>query len=304
MNKIIKLKKNPKLIVLFFMGKGILNWMNDKHYLKIKYRLMMGKKLNLINPKTYTEKLQWLKLYDRKKIYTTMVDKFEAKKYVSSIIGEEYIIPTLGIYNKFEEIDFNKLPNQFVMKCTHDSGGLVICKDKKTLDIKKAGKKIKKCLKRNYYYGGREWPYKNVKPRIIIEKYMVDESGTELKDYKFFCFNGRVKFFKIDFDRFYKHRANYYTINKKILPFGEKQYPPQIDKKINMPNNLTKMIEIAEHLSQTIDFVRIDFYEIDSKIFFGEITFYPSSGFDKIEPEEWDKKIGDMLEISKGEMSK
>ena len=177
---------------LFLDRKNIIR-INDELYLKMMYWIRLNKKLNLDNPKGFNEKLQWLKLYDRQEKYTKMVDKYEAKKYVSNIIGEEYIIPTIGIYENFDEINFDELPNKFVMKCTHDSGGIVICRDKKNFDINIAKKKINKCLKTNYYYPGREWPYKNVKPRIIIEKYMEEKNFTQLNDYKFMCFDGKVK---------------------------------------------------------------------------------------------------------------
>ena len=182
-------KNNIYNIIRFLSNKNSINWIPDSIVLKCIYRSELNKKLNLNNPKTFNEKLQWLKLYDRKDIYTTMVDKYEAKKYVAGIIGEEYIIPTIGIYNSFDEIDFDKLPKRFVMKCTHDSGGIIICKDKSNFNKVLAKKKIEKSLKKNYYYGGREWPYKNVKPRIIIEEYMEDKKHHELRDYKIFCFN-------------------------------------------------------------------------------------------------------------------
>ena len=274
---------------------------NDITFLKLQYKKKMNRSLNLSNPQTFNEKLQWLKLYDRKDIYTTMVDKYEAKKYVANIIGEEYIIPTLGIYNSFDEIDFDKLPNQFVIKCTHDSGGLVIVKDKSKMDIKGVKKKINKCLKRNFYYMGREWPYKNVKPRILIEEYMEDEKYHELRDYKFFSFNGKVKCYKIDFNRFVKHQANYYDTNAKLLKFGEEICPPDFNEKLDMPNGLEKMIYFAEKLSNNIPFARIDFYETNNKIYFGEITFFPASGFGKFVPEEWDRRLGDMINLKKGD---
>lgn len=279
--------------------KFIKNKIPDKIYLKYKYKKIFKKELNLNNPVTFNEKLQWLKLNDRKDIYTTMVDKYEAKKYVANIIGDEYIIPTIGIYNSFDEIDFSELPNQFVMKCTHDSGGLVICKDKNNLDINKARKKINKSLKNNYYYDGREWPYKNVKPRIIIEKYMEDRKTRELRDYKLFCFDGKVKFFKIDFDRQKYHRANYYDTNGILLRFGEEICPPDFEKTLDMPINLNKMISFSQKLSFEIPFIRVDFYEVNGKIYFGELTFYPASGFGKFTPEEWDKKLGDMIKLPK-----
>lgn len=269
----------------------------DKLYLKLAYWARMGKKLNLKNPQTFNEKLQWLKLNDRKPIYTTMVDKYEAKKYVADIIGGEYIIPTLGVWDKFEDINFDKLPDQFVLKCTHDSGGLVICKDKSNLDLQSARKKINKSLKNNYYLYCREWPYKNVKPRIIAEKYMVDESGVELKDYKFFCFNGKVRCFKIDFDRYVNHRANYFDRNKSALLFGESAYLPDYNKSLSIPNNIDEMIFLAEKFSVEISFLRVDFYDINGKIYFGEFTFYPASGFGAFSPESADLMLGDWLNL-------
>lgn len=293
--KIKTIVKKPNRILLYIDNKRIIK-LKDKTYLKLQYKNRMGKELSLEKPQTFNEKLQWLKLYDRNPEYTKMVDKYEAKKYVAYIIGEEYIIPTLGVYDRFEDINFEILPNQFVIKCTHDSGGLIICKDKTKLGIGEARKKINKSLKKNYYYSGREWPYKNVKHRIIVEKYMKEENE-ELKDYKFFCFNGKVKFFKIDFDRFINHRANYYDINGKILPFGEEICPPDFTRDIYLPKNLKKMINLAERLSKNIKFLRVDFYEINNKIYFGELTFYPAAGFGRFIPDEYDKILGDMLKL-------
>ena len=270
----------------------------DKLYLRYKYKKYIGKKLNLKNPQTFNEKLQWLKLYDRRDIYTTMVDKYTVKNYVANIIGKEYIIPTLGIYNNFDEIDFDKLPNQFVIKCTHDSGGLVICKDKKNFNIQNARKIINRSLKKNYFYNGREWPYKNVKPRVLIEKYMEDTYTKELRDYKFFCFNGIAKLMFVATDRsIHKTKFDFYDLKFNKLPI--KQHYPNNDKKIEKPVNFDKMIILAEKLSKNIPHVRVDFYEINDKIFFGELTFYHFSGFVLFEPDEWDKKIGDMLDLSK-----
>lgn len=268
---------------------------SDKFFIKLKYEYMMDKKLNLKNPKTFNEKLQWLKLYDRNPEYTKMVDKYEVKRYVANIIGDEYIIPTIAIYDKFDDIDFSKLPNQFVIKCTHDSGGLVICKDKVNLDYNKAKKKINKCLKTNFYYTGREWPYKNIKPRIIIEKYMEDQNEKDLKDYKFFCFNGVPKFMFVAVDRPYDTKFNFYDLNFKKLPFM--QHYHNFNKKIVKPKGFDEMVELAKKLSQGIPHVRVDFYDINGKTYFGELTFFHFSGFEKFEPSEWDEKIGDMLEL-------
>lgn len=297
-NKFISVFKKPSKIILLLAGKNIIK-MSDCDYLKLRYKCTFNKELNLDDPSTFNEKLQWLKLNDRKKIYTNMVDKYEVKKFVSNIIGEKYIIPTLGIYDSVDEIDFESLPNQFVIKCTHDSGGLAICKDKKNFNTQEAVIKINKSLKKNYYYSGREWPYKNVKPRIIVEKYMEDDEISELRDYKFFCFNGEPKIFKIDFNRYTNHQANYYNIDGNLLKFGERVCPPDFNKKIAMPKNLTTMIKFARKLSRDIPFLRVDFYETNGNIYFGELTFFPASGFGKFEPEEWDKKIGEWLVINK-----
>ncbi len=296
LKKIITYIYKPYKILLYLVSRNMI-YMEDTAFLKLKYKNIIGEKLNLNNPQTFNEKLQWLKLNDRKDIYTTMVDKYEVKKYVSDVIGEKYIIPTLGIYNSFDEIDFEKLPNKFVVKCTHDSGSTIICKDKKKFDIKKAKKKINKALKYNYYYAGREWPYKNVKPRIIIEEYIEDEELKDLRDYKFFCFNGKVNLFKVDFNRFLEHRANYYDKNLKLLEFGEEVCPPDFEKKIEIPKDIMKMILLAEKLANGTKFVRIDFYYTNKKIYFGEMTFYPASGFGKFIPDSWDERLGEMINL-------
>lgn len=295
MTNVKKVIKHPTSIMTYLASRNIIPY-DDKSYIEHKFYEEFDRKLDLNNPQTFNEKIQWLKLYDQKPEYTEMVDKFEVKKYIADAIGEEYIIPTLGIYNNFDEIDFNKLPNQFVIKCTHDSGSIIICKDKSTFDRKKAKKKINKWLKRNYYYHSREWSYKNVKPRIIIEKYMVDESGTELKDYKIFCFNGEPKFIEVDFGRFSDHKRNLYTLDWELLDL-EIKYPSDPQKVIKRPNHLEKMIEFSRILSKNIPHVRVDLYSINNKIYFGELTFYHGSGLEKIEPVEWDKKLGDMLKL-------
>jgi len=275
---------------------GFLNNWSDEKYLKYKFKLVFGKELNLKNPQTFSEKLQWLKIYDRKPIYTTMVDKYEAKKYVADIIGKEYIIPTLGVWNKFEDIDFDKLPSQFVLKCTHDSGGLVICRDKSKFDYKFAKKKINKSLKRNYFWQGREWPYKNVKPRIIAEKYMIDNKTQELRDYKFFCFNGEPKMLFIASDRQNpkeETKFDFYDIDFNHLPFINGH--PNSNKHIDKPETFDEMVRLAAILSKDIPHVRVDFYEIAGKLYFGELTFSHWSGFMPFQPPEWDKIIGDWL---------
>lgn len=289
---------HPGHLALFLLNKTARLW-PDELFLKLKFRLVMGQKLDLDNPKTFNEKLQWLKLYNRKPEYTTMVDKYAVKGYVADIIGQEHIIPTLGVWNSVDEIDWDVLPNQFVLKTTHGGGGggVIICKDKATFDKDKAKQQLHNSLNSDIYINFREWPYKDVPRRIIAEKYMLDESGYELKDYKFFCFNGSVECFKVDFDRFTSHKANYYDRNATLLPFWETVCPADHSKILDKPKLFNKMIEYAEILSKNIPFVRIDFYNINGKIYFGEITFFPAAGMGKFEPEEWDIILGKWLNI-------
>lgn len=271
----------------------------DKLYLSLLFRFKMGYWMDWKNPKTFSEKLQWLKLYDRKPEYTTMVDKYAVKEYVASIIGEEYIIPTIGVWDRPEDIDWDSLPQKFVLKTTHGGGGsgVVICKDKATFDNTAAIKKLKKSSGKCIYKSLREWPYKNVPKRIIAEQYLLLEGNNELNDYKFFCFNGKVKFFKIDFDRFTEHRANYYSLDGKLLEFGEKAYPIRFDIEVDFPKSFNQMILIAEKLSVGLQFLRVDFYDVNNRIYFGELTFYPSSGIKEFTSIEWNKKLGYMLKL-------
>ncbi|PWM77117.1 MAG: glycosyl transferase [Clostridium sp.] len=269
----------------------------DRIYLQIVYFRHFKKFIDFDNPKTFNEKIQWLKLNYRKEEYTNLVDKYRVKQYITKLIGEEYVIPTLGVWKNVDDIDFKSLPEKFVLKCNNDSGGIVICKNKKDFDEVKAKSFLKERLKNNGYWYGREWPYKNVKPCIIAEKYMEDSISKDLKDYKFFCFNGSMEFFDIDIDRFIEHRSNYYDRNGNFLPFGKTYYPPDYTKKIEMPKNLDKMIELAETISHNTVLSRIDFYEIDGQVYFGEITFYPGSGFSPFTDEKWDYKLGDMIDL-------
>lgn len=298
LKKIIKGLRNPKKILLYLLIKTAKLW-PDSLFLCLRFKYEMGYKLDLKHPRTFGEKLQWLKLYNRKPEYTTMVDKYTVKDFVANKIGAEYIIPTIGVWDKPEDIDWDALPNQFVLKTTHGGGGggVVVCKDKSSLDKQDAISKLSRSLNSDIYWNYREWPYKNVSKRIIAEQYMVDSSGIELKDYKFFSFNGRVEFFKIDFDRFIDHKANYYDREKNLLPFGEAAFPPSSSKQLEMPQNLDQMIILAEQLSKDLPFLRVDFYNINTKIFFGELTFFPSSGMTRFEPEEWNYKLGMYLKL-------
>ena len=266
--------------------------------MKLKYKANFEKKLNIKTPRTYNEKLQWLKLYDRKHEYTEMVDKYEVKKYVERRIGKEYIIPTLGVWDCVEDIDFSSLPNQFVLKCTHDSGGLIICNDKSKLNIEQAKSKLKKALKNKFYIYGREWPYKNVKPRIIAEKYMEDSTTGELRDYKFFCFNGVAKALFIATDRQKADeevKFDFFNMEFEHLDF--RQGHPNSKKQIFKPITFDLMKKMAEKLSEGIPQVRVDFYEVDGKMYFGEITFFHHNGLVPFEPEEWDLTFGSWINL-------
>ena len=270
---------------------------SDKLYLKIKFWIEMGYWMNFSEPMKFNEKLQWLKLYDRKPEYTKMVDKIGAKELVAERIGEEYIIPTIGVYDTFDEINFDSLPNQFVIKCSHDSGGTYVCQDKLDMNIDFVRKKINKSLKSNYYRKFREWPYKNVKPRIIIEKYMEDESG-DLADYKFSCFNGNAHNVMICYDR-KSNDTKFYFFNRKweLLRYNKRGLIAPENFTLPKPKELDKMFDIAEKLSKSIPYARIDLYNINGQIYFGEITFYPQSGFDSNLLEETDKLFGNLINI-------
>jgi len=271
---------------------------NDETFLRLKWKLRMDYPLNLDNPKTYNEKLQWLKLHDRKPIYTTMVDKYEAKKYVADIIGEEYIIPTLAVYDRVEDIDFDKLPNQFVLKWTHDSGGIVICKDKSKLNIDDAIKKLKKGERSHYYWRSREWPYKNVKPRIIAEQYMEDSTTSELRDYKFFCFDGEVKALFIATDRQKKgEETKFDFFDADFNHLDIKNGHPNAEIPPAKPKMFDNMKELAGKLSKGIPQLRVDFYEVNGKVYFGELTFSHWSGMKPFEPVEWDYKFGEWIKL-------
>lgn len=270
----------------------------DSIYIQIYYFAHFKKFCDLKEPSTYNEKLNWLKLHDHNPFYPTLVDKYGAKEYVARIIGNEYIIPTLGVWDTFDDIDFEKLPNQFVLKCTHDSEGLVIVKDKKKLDKNAAKEKIEAALKQNFYYIGREWPYKDVRPRIIAEQYMEDHVDGELRDYKFFCFDGEPKAMFIASDRASDHvKFDYYDLKFNHLDIKQKY--PHAQEALRKPVTFEKMIDFSKILSKGFPHVRVDFYEVDGHLYFGELTFYHFSGFMPFEPDRWDKVFGDWLKLPK-----
>ena len=277
---------------------GVFNHLSDEKYLKFCYFLRIGKKLNLDRPKTFNEKLQWLKINDRNPRYINMVDKYEVKKYIETTIGLEYVIPTLGIYNSFQEINFEKLPKRFVIKCTHNSGGVVVVNDKDKINAKELEKHFNRMLKKNFFYVGREWPYKNIVPRIIIEENIQEEDSKEqINDYKIMCFNGEPKCSFVCSNRNAESGlcVNFYDYNWQPMPF-ERHYPKN-KQEIEKPSQYNKMLELAKKLSKDIPFVRVDFYQKGEKIYFGELTFYPGSGMEEFTPDEWDEKIGNWLDL-------
>lgn len=268
----------------------------DELYLKMVYRLETGKKLNLKAPVTFNEKLQWLKLHNRKPIYTQMVDKVGVRSIVEEKIGPEYLVPVLGVWDTVDDIDFQALPDKFVLKCTHDSGDLIICKDKKALDIDAAKAKLKKGLATDLYAKGREWPYKNVHPRVYGEVYMSDTNEDQLTDYKVYCFNSIPYLIQVDFDRFTDHKRQFYSPDWALTDVSW-HISSTTSVKLTKPLVLGKMLDIATRLSSGIPFLRVDFYVVDDKLYVGETTFFPGAGFGKWMPEGTDERLGRLLQI-------
>ena len=269
---------------------------NDKIYLKIIYFLGMGRKLNLSNPKRFSEKIQWLKLYNRKSLYTQMVDKVEVKKYVSSAIGTEYIVPTIKVWDKIDDINVDSLPEKFVLKTTGGGGscGVVICRNKSCFDLNQAKTTLNKSFKDNIYRRYREWPYKNVSNRIIAEELLDYET---LFDYKFFCFNGVPKYCQVISGRDEVMSIDFFDKEWNHQNFHEPREYPFAKRTIPKPKNFSLMLDLAKKLANGIPFVRIDFYNIEGRIYFGEITFFPTSGLGGFEPDEYDLKWGELLHL-------
>lgn len=323
--KICRFISNKLDRVRFLDGMGFYNRLSDEKYLKKMFKIRTGRDLDLENPQTYNEKIQWLKLYDRKPTYVTMVDKCEAKKYIADCIGEEFVIPSIGVWDKFDDIDFDVLPKQFVMKCTHDSGGIVIVRDKEALNRKIVRKKINKRMRTNYFYQGREWPYKDIKPRIIIEEYISAQKSKKkqddianansidceelqdmygLLDYKFMCFDGKVRAMFLDIGvvgescgHAKEYYRNVYDKYGKLLPVLEtrKNYP----KDVVLPDNLSEMVKIAEKLSKGISHLRVDLYRLNTgEIKVGELTFFHGSGLSNVfYPADWDLTFGNWITL-------
>ena len=294
--------QNPRLLLSALLREyGF--WIPDKQYLQMMYYLSVGKMLNLKNPQTFGEKIQWLKLYDHKPDYTKLVDKYAVKEYVASLIGWDYVIPTIGVWDCPEEIDFDSLPSKFVLKTTNGGGGkVIICKDKRSLDLEKTIYFLKRLLKQDIYKKLREWPYKNVKRRIIAEQYLedVDNPDEDMIDYKFYCFNGKPQFCQVIGGRHTQETIDFYDMNWQHQEFIGLN-PKTVNSSFIQcrPRHYDKMREIAHILSQGIAFSRIDLYDTIERPYFGEITLYPFSGMGEMRPFHYNLLLGEMIKLYK-----
>lgn len=282
--------------------KYALRFLPDEIYLKLYFYMTLKRKLDFNHPKTLNEKLQWLKFNDRTPLHSLVSDKYAVRDYIEQELDEKYLVPLIDKWETVEEIDFDKLPAQYVLKCNHDSGGLVICKDKTCLNQKNAIKKLKKSLSRKFYYVGREWQYKNIKPMVICEELLLDKEGNTPADYKISCFNGKADNVMVCTGRFTEEGVKFYFFDKEwnFLPYnkGDEKLPSGFT--LPKPDNLEEMFEIAEKLSKPFYYARIDLYNIDGKIYFSEITLCPNSGFDSDITYETDRLFGDKLHIPYG----
>ena len=289
----ISLLKNPYIFIMGLDKNGLLKWMPDSLFAKLSFHGMMGTKLHLDNPVTFNEKLQWLKVYDHREEYALYVDKIAAKKTVGDIIGYQHIVPTLGVWDKAEQIDFSSLPSQFVLKCNHDQGSVILVRDKNKINQTDIIKKLNSKLRENAYYGTREYPYKNIIPQVFAEKYL----GDNIIDYKFYCFNGEPRFLYCGQGLTEDHslKIDFYDLDWNVMPFYRTDY--QRLGNIERPAHLDEMIEIARKLSKDVPFVRIDLFEIENTVYFSEFTLCPASGFMPFEPSEYDKIVGEWLSL-------
>lgn len=291
---------HPRLLAGYILNKNASRISDDRKYIKWKYWLTFGEKCDLDNPKTFQEKLQWIKLNDRKEIYHQMVDKYDAKKFIKEKVGEEYVIPTLGIWERFEDIDFDSLPNQFIIKNTHDSGTYFICKDKSQLDIKEVRKRLLiDERKEDYYVFSREWPYKGLKHRIIAEPLLSDEKVSYLRDFKFYCFNGEPKIFYITSDKGLglSTKQDFFDIKGNHIEIQDKCYPNNPIKCPDLPLNLDKMVAFCKILAKDTLHIRVDFYEVNGMLYLGEFTFFEGGGWCKFTPEKYNRILGDWIKL-------
>lgn len=301
MNKYFNYLFNEPLLLIDILLRRTGDFISDVPYLKARFRLRMGYNMNLQNPVTFAEKLQWLKLYDRKTIYHQMVDKYDSKVFVNNTVGSGYTIPTLGLYDSFEQIDWDSLPQKFVLKATHDSGSYYIVNDKDIVDKSKCKKQLYKNWYRDYYYLGREWQYKGLRKRIIAEPLLVDSRFPYLRDFKFYCFNGEPKIFYITSDRGNNStvKQDFFDIEGNHLDLEDKHYTKNLIKTPDLPAHLDEMVSLARLLSKNTYHLRVDFYEIEGKIYVGELTFHEDAGFCSFKPESWNYILGSWITIPK-----
>ena len=303
--KLKRYLKDPYFALGDYMIHHYPNLMSDKFFIETKWRYNMDYPLDLKNPKTFNEKLQWLKLHDHNPLYTTLVDKIKVKDWVAERIGEEYIIPTLAVWDRAEDIDISNLPNQFVLKCNHDSGSVIVCRDKSTFDVEAAKTKLANAMKYNFYYQEREWPYKNVVPKVFAEAYIEDSlSSTDLPDYKFFSFAGVSKALFVATERQNEHtetRFDFYDIQFKHIDVTNGH--PNADTMPKKPELFEQMVKLADKLSKGIPQVRVDFYEVNGQAYFGEMTFYHWGGMVPFKPKEIDKEWGEWIDLPATEKS-
>lgn len=275
---------------------ALINSLSDELYLRIAYRRHTGRRLHLNPPVLFTEKLQWLKLNDRKEIYHTMVDKAEAKRFIAERVGQQYVIPTLGVWERFEDIEFDLLPEQFIIKCTHDSGSYYICRDKTRLDKKAVRSRLMENFNLDYYYkGGREWPYKGLKPRIIAEPLLANRNGKELMDYKFFCLTGVPVMMHTMTERNSGHAYNdVFDMEGRLMEVNQQGYTNNPTTPA-LPCCFREMQELARALARDTYQLRVDFYEVDNRVYVGELTFFDSSGFAPFTPRSYERHYGDLI---------
>lgn len=290
-----KLITNPLQIVEILGSRRLLDWMPDSVYIKLTYRAAMHKKLHLNNPKTFNEKLQWLKCYDHDNKYSKYIDKIQAKKIVGDLIGEDHIVPTLGEWKNAREIDYDLLPDQFVLKCNHDQGSVILVTDKNNFDKESGARFLNLRLRSNWYYGTREYGYKNIPPMIFAEKFLQED----IIDYKFYCFHGEPLFLYCGRGLTIDHslKIDFYDLAWKRMPFYRTDYERLGE--VEKPVNLNTMADIARLLSKDFKFVRVDLFDVKGQVYFSELTFCPASGFMPFVPEEFDTIVGEWLDLER-----
>lgn len=292
--------RNPARIYDWLSGFGLTNWVSDEAHLKLMWKSVFGPdaSLDLDSPSTFNEKLQWLKLHDRNPLYTTLVDKYAVKQWVADRIGPEYVTETYAKWDRVEDVDTADLPDKFVLKTNHDCGGIAICRDRSSFDLDAAKRKLAKHMRRNYFYGGREWPYKDVKPCVFAEEYLASGESGDLADYKLFRFTDGRLITLVCEDRLLGAgmKKTFFDEEWRILPCSEGGHP--VNPGCPRPRHLEQMVEFAKRLGEGMPFVRVDFYESSNRLYFGEMTFYPNSGFERFDPADWDERLGEWVDLS------